>query len=404
MNIAIFTDTFEPQVNGVVSYVVDTATYLVRHGHKVLVVAPRYGRHHPIQLSKYPFKVLLVSSVSTGVYPDLRIPLPNLPKTLSAIRKFRADIVHVNDPFTIAIDGVAAAKILQKPIVVTFHAFLFDKDMLKNVKFEKLIKIVSALKNPLSRLNSSFHNLADVVICPSQEAQKELIRYGLTKPSVVIPNGINVAEIQRRHPDVSALRRRYGLPHDAQFAVYVGRVAVDKSINVLIRAWKHVVATLPSAHLVIIGFGPMERPLKRLAAQLGITDHVVFLGRIDRADIFKKGLYHVGDIYVSASKIENQSMAMIEAMAHGLPIIGVRRRGTGEIVNGETGILVPPDNPKEFARAVLSVLSHPKNLAKLAEANLAYAKHFDTKVTGKKLVALYQSVYKNHTRLSIWKS
>lgn len=396
MNIAIFTDTFEPQVNGVVSYVVDMAGYLVRHGHNVLVVAPKLGRLHPIRLSKYPFKVHLVSSVPAGVYPDLRISLPNLPQTMSVIRRFKADIIHVNHPFTLGLDGIAVAKIMHIPAVVTFHSFYLDSDMIKNMKFEGLIKIVSGLKHPLSKLNSSIHNFSDMVICPSKEGQRELIRYGLKKPSVVIPNGIRVSEIQRRKIDVAKLRRRFGLPQGAHTAVFVGRVAADKSINVLLRAWKKVIGAIPNAHLLIIGFGPMEQSLKKLAVRLGVRDNVRFLGKVERQDLLKSGLYRLGEIYVSASKIENQSIAMIEAMAHGLPIVGVAVRGTKELVTNKTGILVTPDNPAELAKAVVSLFSRSGQRTTLARNSQDAAKQFDSEMTGRQLVAVYKKLYADY--------
>lgn len=279
------------------------------------------------------------------------------------------------------------AKLLKIPVVMTFHTFYFDADILKAVRFGRVFGL---FKSPLERLNAYFHNFADVVICPSLSAQQELTREGLTTPSVIINNSIDASSVRRfTKKEKVARRRELNLPAQGPVGIFTGRMAADKRVDVLLQCWAKVCARYPSAHLVLIGNGPEEAKLRQLAQTLRLKTNVLFLGKMTRAAIFEAGWYAVADVFVSASRIENQSMSMIEAMVSGLPIIAVNMRGVAELVDSRNGIVTTRSSAAALARAVLYALDNPKERERLAEGSLVRAQQHTTPVTVSQLEALY---------------
>lgn len=399
MNIAIFTDAFPPQINGVVSYVLDLATVLIKIGHNVTVFAPKPKRNFKLDLTTYPFQVILLPSLPALFYPDLRITIPSLPKILYELRKFRPDVIHVQDPFSVGSEGLMAAKIINIPTVITFHTFFMDEKMLENLKVD--VKIAAIVNGPIWHLTSYYHNLADVIICPTHNAQDELRKHGLKKPSVVIPHGINLSFVkQQSKKEIDTKRKELGLKSDDLVGIYVGRLAADKSIDILIKSWKKVVNKIPAAKLLIIGSGPFEHDLKFLARQLKISGNVYFAGEMDRKELLNNGYLQVGNLAVTASKIENPSYSLLESMAYGLPVVGVAMRGIPEIVDDKNGILVPPDDLRAFACAVIDIFENKEKFKKLSLGSKIKIKSFDINKTIKQLEKIYselitQSKYTN---------
>lgn len=389
MNIAIYSGTFLPQINGVVSYVVDTATALVKRGHTVSVFVPKPKRNTKINQSSYPFTLYFLPSLPGLIHPDIRVTRPSMLRLTRTMRELSIDIVHLNDPSPLCMEGMMTAKFMKIPVIVTFHTFFFDPDILKTIRFSSVFK---ALKGPLVRLNTYFHNFADTVICPSVSAQKELLASGLTSPTIVIHNGIDVSRIHRlTSKEKIRLRQRYHIAPDAPTGIFVGRLAADKRVDVLLRVWVRVIQVFPNALLVIVGTGPQEKELRRLAGKLSLAHHVLFTGGVRREDIMKKSLYSLGDIYVSASRIENQSMSMIEAMAHGLPIIAVNMRGVSELVDQTNGVLTAT-GVGPLAGGIVSVLGDKGTAEHLRSASFKKALQYDVRETVRELEKLYMSM------------
>ncbi len=392
MKIAIFIDSFLPQINGVVTHVVDTACELMKKGHRVIIFAPKSEKGKRINLSTYPFKVFFLPSLPAMIYPDYRIAILSLPKIMIELRKFKPDIVHVMDPFTVCSEGIMAAKLTKIPIVITFHTFFMDHDFLKNVKLEGGARLIS---KPVWKLTAFYHNLADAVICPSVVSQKELESHGLKKPTVVIPNGLNLKEIKNLTiGGKKDLTKTFGIKNGAKTAIYVGRLAADKNLDVLLKSWKLVNKVLPKTKLLIVGDGPKKRHLKNLTKMLGIKESVVFTGPISRDRILKKGIYNLADVFVTASKIENHSLSMLEAMAHGLPLIGVNARGTPELIDDQNGILVETDKSEFIADAMIKLFTDEDLRKKLSKGSLLKIKKYDISQMLNKLEAIYRVLVK----------
>lgn len=391
MKIAIFTDAFSPQINGVVSYVLDLATILTSIGHNVIVFAPKPKRGFKLNLTTFPFQVILLPSLPALFYPDLRITIPSLPKILFHLRKFKPEIIHVQDPFTVGSEGLMAAKILKISTVITFHTFFMDEKMLENIKLDG--KVASVINGPIWHLTSYYHNLADAIICPTHTAQDELMKHGLKKPSTVISHGINLSFVKHQSKEeIDNKRKKLGINPEDLVGIFIGRLAADKSIDILVKAWKKVADKIPKAKLLVIGSGPLEHELKLSVRQLKLSSNVIFAGKMERKEIFESGFLQIGNLAVTASKIENPSYSILESMAYGLPVVAVAMRGIPEIVNEQNGILVPPDDPEAFASAVIEIFKDTQKLKKLSIGSSMKAQSFDINKTVRQLEKIYENL------------
>ncbi len=393
MNVAFFSDAFLPQINGVVSHVIDTASELSRLGHEVTIFAPKPRRGVNLDLEKYNFRTVLIPSIPAFLYPDWRITVPYLPRLLRLLKKHSIDIIHIHDPFTIGTEGLIAGRISKIPTVITFHTFFLDEEFVKTIKLQK---VVSLLKNHLWRLTSAYHNQANMVVCPSQVSQKELMKYGLKVPSIVINNGFDLKQVRRiSNVKKNNLRLLYGVGIDDSVGLFVGRLAVDKSIHILIESWQYVCKIIPDAKLLIVGSGPYGNQLKKLVLELHLEGNIIFTGEIAREKILATGFINIADFFITASKIENQSLAIIEAMAHGLPVIGVDMRGIPELIDETCGIIVAPDNPKNLAEAVIYLIRNKNMMKHLGMESRKKAAKFDLPNSVKQLESVYNKLVKS---------
>lgn len=388
MRIAIFSDTFLPQVNGVVSHLLLTAQKLTERGNQVLVFAPKPKKNISSFIHQYSFKTLLVPSIPLPLYPDFRISVPYIPKILYELKKFSAEVIQVMDPLNLGTEGLVAGKFLKIPTAITFHTFYMDEDILKYFKIHHHINLVQP---GIWKLTTIYHDLANVVICPSKISQRELLKHGLKRPTEIISNGVDLATVNKiSHSDKEKLRKKHLLKKNDLCALYVGRMAVDKSIPVLFGGFKRVVKQFPRAKLLMIGGGPETGKLKKLAKNLFLERNIYWLGEFDHKSLIKSGLLGIADISVTASKIENQSMAIIEAIAYGLPIVCVNARGMGELVDNTNGIMVEPDNEEELGKAIVKLFHDHKLRARLAYGSSQKAKNFDLEKAIDKLEAVYR--------------
>lgn len=388
MRIAFFTDAFLPQINGVVSYVIDTAKELQRKGHEVIIFVPAPRRGVKLDLSTFPFEVVYLPSLPAFFYPDLRLTIPSSPKVIRKLRQFKAQVIHIQDPFFVGTEGFLAAKLLKIPSAITFHTFFLDEDMLKNIRMWRL---VARFKNSLWRLTAHYHNLADIVICPSYIAQKELIKYGLKKRSLVINNGVDLEKVRSFNKNkFREVKRLYKIRDRDKVGIYVGRLSADKCLDILIQVWKLVKEEMKDAKLLIVGGGPWDIYLKKLSGDLNLTNNVIFTGPIEHEEIFSKGIYKMAKVFVTASRIENQSISMIEAMASGLPIIAMKIRGVPELVDKTNGILVSSKKPALISRAIISLLHDNLKIRTLGKGSIAKSDNYDIRMTTAKLEDVYK--------------
>ncbi|MBA2292891.1 MAG: glycosyltransferase family 4 protein [Gemmatimonadales bacterium] len=214
-------------------------------------------------------------------------------------------------------------------------------------------------------------------------------------PFTVIPNGINLARLERRHGRAEAIAR-LGLPADVRIIGSVGRLDYEKGYADLIEAMPAILRAVPNAVVLHAGAGPLAASLATECQRLDITDHVRWLGF--RQDV--RDLLEAADLYVQPSWREAQGLAVLEAGAMGVPVIATQVGGMVEsLANGDAGTIIPPMNPPALADAVIGVLLDPAPaLAKAAVLQTRIQTHYTDQLMVTETMNLYQKLLHTEPR------
>ena len=331
MRIALVTDTYTPQVNGVTTIIRRVVEVLSRARHYGVVVAPAYPNGPPDGVEAE----LRVPSLPFPPYPALRLSLPRPRRLAHFLDAFKPELVHVMTEGPVGLLGRHYALRRGIPLVTSFHT-----DFPQHSRYYGL----GRLEPLIWRWLVWFHRPAQFVHTPGEAVRAELARRGLTHVRVW-GNGVDTAMFDHRKHDAD-LRHRLGVPYGAALVLHVGRIAAEKNLDVLIRAWTLAHEQLGNAAaFVFAGDGPQAR---RCAAAMPWATHLGFLDIPVLAT-----LYASADLCVLPSRTETCGLVALEAMASGLPVIAADAGGFREsVADGVTGFLVPPDDARGFASAV----------------------------------------------------
>lgn len=383
MVVAIFSESFRPIVNGV-SISIDTfASHLSALGCKIFFFAPRYPSYIDEDSSVFRFP-----SFRFPHHPDYPLPIPFSRQIFSTFPTLKVDVVHPQTPFLLGWVARYLARKNNCVLVTTYHT-IYEEFAHYGYPFPPhLVKIF------LRRLSRIFCNLCDAVVVPSSPIKQLLRDYGVYRPIEVIPTGIDL-ERWFREEDPS-VREKLGIPPRSPILIYVGRLAKEKNIPVVLFAFKKLLAKIPNAYLLIIGVGPEEKHLISLAHELNIEGRCHFLGLLPRQEV--RNYLASAHLFVSASTTETQGMVLTESLAMGVPVIAADAYGTKEVVrDGVDGFLLPPDVDL-FSQKIYEVLTNRALWERLREGALQGAERFSARESAKKLLALYQRLLEERDR------
>lgn len=279
------------------------------------------------------------------------------------LRRWQVDVVHTHEDRPL-IHAVPAARLAGvRRIIHTRHG-----------QSATLTRRQRALINLATRWVHRF-------VCVSHDSARLALAHGVHPRRVAtIWNGIDL----ERYP--------YAGPCPAGPAVCVARLSPEKGVDTLVRATAVIVRREPAFRLEIAGEGICEADLRRLSAELGVQDHIAFLGHVDDVS----GLLARASVFVLPSLSEGVALTILEAMARGLPVVATRVGGTVEAVaEGETGLLAPPSDPEALAAALLQVRADPARARALGRKGRERAEqHFDAR----QMVRAYEFLYGPQTR------
>jgi 1,2-diacylglycerol 3-alpha-glucosyltransferase len=214
-----------------------------------------------------------------------------------------------------------------------------------------------------------------------------LAGYGVTRPIHTIPTGLNLAEFDGG--DGRAFRDEHGISPDRPVMLVVGRVAHEKNLGFLLEVLGEVRRSVPGVLLVIAGEGPALEDLRRAVSGAGLRESVLFVGYLDRSGALLD-CYRAADVFVFASRTETQGLVLLESLALGIPVVSTAVLGTKEVLRDAAGALVVPEDAKEFATAVVNVLTSGELRASLASAGRAFvAQRWSSSEMAKRLTQLY---------------
>jgi glycosyltransferase involved in cell wall biosynthesis len=383
MKIAIFTETFLPQINGVVRTIEKIIRHLEEHGHEVLLFAigegdDYYSNTRVVRLEGVPFnmykELYIVKPEDKWLKKLIEHDLTQTPIALlqslvpakhslveQELLEFKPDLIHLATPVTLGAIGIFYSDLYKIPCLATFHTDLAAYAPMYQVPYmEEIINQVTKL----------IYSRAARVLAPSQSSKHQLENVGL-KDVGVFGRGVDSVLFKPEKRNKKALLK-YGLSESRITLVYVGRLADEKSIPELVQAFNSLVEN-HEIQLLMVGDGPIKATLEK---SLEISDgHYAFTG-------IKKGeelaeLYASSDIFAFPSRTETFGQVVQEAMASGLPAVGYDSPGVRDLIkNDETGLLVVNKDEVEFKEALKKLidseelrLKFGKNARELAEAN-----------------------------------
>ena len=382
MKILIASDLHYPTINGVATFGRNLAIGLANRGHEVMVIAPSQTskRFKEIDVNHV---VVRTASVPFVPYQNFRIsPSPGR-EVKKAIQEFDPDVIHIQMLLWI---GQATMKYGNKygiPIVSTNHAM--PENLMDNILL--LAPIARPINYMLRQYGARFHSKADYVTLPTQSAiDMFAMTDRMTVPMEAVSNGIDLVRFHPGKPGAE-IYEKFAIPTDVPLITYVGRIDVEKHLPLLIKSFAEVLKS-HKAHLVIIGSGQDSLNLKEMAHELGVFEHVTFTGRVSEED--KELLHQIGTVFAMPSPTELQSIATLEAMASGQPVVAVDAGALKELCqNGRNGYLCERDNIEQFAHGLVSCISSSAKRKKMSTESLVIAKTHDLNTTLDRFEAIY---------------
>jgi len=382
MRILMISDVYFPRINGVSTSTQIFRDELIRHGHRVTLIAP----HYPNCIAQED--IIRIPSRQVLFDPEDRMMKRKaILELLPRLREEKFDVLHIQTPFVAHYLGLKLAAALNIPSIESYHTF-FEEYLFHYVPF-----VPKAWMRALARrFTRKQCNAVDRVIVPSTAMSEVLAAYGVTTRTSIIPTGM---EINKFHScNGAAFRERYHIPASRPTLVHIGRVAHEKNIDFLLHMLVELRRETPDILLIIAGEGPALAHLKKLAGRLAISENVLFVGYLSRSDALLD-CYCAGDVFVFASRTETQGLVLLEAMALGVPVVSTAVMGTRDILQPQRGAIIAQEEPQKFAATVKNLLGNDILHKRLCQEARDYVKEWSAPIMAERLVALYQELIAN---------
>lgn len=364
MKIAIFTETFLPKVDGVVSILCQALERLHEKGHQVLLFGPPGG---PAEYAGA--EIVGVGGPRLPLYPELRINIPRR-YVWERIQAFQPDLVHVVNPFFLGPFGLSYAKRLKVPVVASFHT-----DIARYAQYYGGGFLSPLVWNYLRTL----HNSASLNLCPSSTVLKDLRSRGFRRVRWW-HRGVDIARFNPGPRDEAMRNRLSGGHPDELLVVYVGRQAPEKRLETI----RDPLFQVPGVRLAMVGHGPSHKKLKELFA----GTPTVFPGYLRGDDLV--AAYRAADLFLFPSTTETFGLVALEAMACRTPVIAARTGGVLDIVKeGVNGYYFEPDQPQQIAPIIQRLRDNPALREQIADNALAHARSRPWQTTMDQLIDYY---------------
>ncbi len=327
MRIGMMADAYKPHISGITNYIELNKRYLEQAGHDVFVFT--FGNEEYQDDEPHIIRSPGLPLVDTGYYLSFQHSR-QAKKLLQTM-----DVVHVHHPFLSGRLALRYCRPLNIPVIFTNHTRydIYAQTYLPGIPAE----ISEGL---LETYMPDFCAAVDMVISPSPGMAGVLRRFKVTAPITIIPNGVELNRFYKSNG--SEQRQRYGLNADDLLLIYTGRLAPEKNLLFLLRAFRGLIEAVPNAHLLLVGDGPEREKLEEQASERDGGEHIHFAGRVPYDDL--PDYLAMCDIFVTASVSEVHPLSVIEAMAAGLPVMGIQSVGVGDTVkDGISGYLSSQD-------------------------------------------------------------
>lgn len=336
MRIALISETYLPFIAGVSTSTDSIARFMADRGHTVFLICPT-----PV-LSEPEPQHPNIQIIHTPSVPDITYkgkPMTIFPLGFSAIYHVLTsesiDVVHVQEPGSLGVCAILAAKMTKKPIVGALH--FTPEQVSRMVAGIPANIIIPATEKFIQAVYNRYH----AIMVPTATFGTFLTRVGVTRPICIVSNGVDT-NLYTPSQNKAAVRKKLSIAAHERVFLFIGRLDKDKNVQAIIRALPF---TLPNTRVIISGSGKEEQSLKLLASELGVEKQITWNGYSDQQKMLD--LYHSADCFIIMALYEVQSIVTLQALACGLPVIAAGAGALPELAqDGKNGFVVPPGNDK----------------------------------------------------------
>ncbi len=373
MRIALATDIYLPQVSGVADSVDLLARTLLGRGHAVRIYAPDLPDAEPdATVFRRPAWAVPGSGGGLAIVSPFGV--------LGDLRRFVPDVVHTHSCSTLGLAAMVAARRLGVPLVGTDHTF--PADYLHYVGLDYPPFRFAARKSA-----ALYYNRCAFVTTPSRSLLSELEDYGLARPAAVVSNHVP-SQIFRPLPGRAELKARLGLRGPT--VLLFGRIAVEKNLDLALEVFARVCGQI-DAELAVVGDGPYRATFELEVRARGLAARVRMFGVLRGSPLVEA--INAGDLFLTTSRSETQSMTMLQAMACGLPVVAARAGGLVEYLDhGRTGFLVDAKEPQAFLPPILALFRDLDLRSRMSREALASVAAFDPETITARFEEIYRSL------------
>lgn len=383
MTIAFVFEIFLPIVNGVITTTFDLAKNLQNQGNKVIFIAPAWDAYQNKEVEGIP--VHYISSKKTYFYPGVRLVSPWNTEVGKILKDEACDIVHITGPWLLSWSVMKAAHRQGLPVVHTFHTLLYqDKYLYYIVRTKLLLPLMRVIA---WKYISLYVNRSDIMTAPTQHACRTLVEHYPKKRIEHIRDGIDLGQFAP-FPDFAEFVKTY-----PQFTrktyLFIGRLGEEKSVSILLEAFRKAYDENTELRLFIVGDGPGRSEYENTVKKSRLENAVVFLGRLPYNELLHSGLYQHARAMVTASTTETQCMTVSEAIACRTPIIIPDVEGINELLF-DNGLSFPANNADAFAECMVRLAEDDA----LYESCRGNSKAILDTINGEKVAKQFEQLYR----------
>lgn len=384
MKIAIFSDTYIPDINGVATSTRILRNELIKHGHDVLVVTSELPSDSDFEDDPTENILRVPGLELQGLYGYRACNIYSF-KGMRELKNQGIEIIHAQTEFGIGIFSRLAAEALDIPIVYTYHTMWADYS--HYVTPVKSNAVDGLVKKIISRVSKLYGDSCTELIVPSAKTKEALIQYGIDKRMHIIPTGLELERFDPKNMDhslVEQLKKEYNI-EGKLVVTFLGRIAQEKSIDIIIDAVERLSKNRTDFKCLIVGGGPSLDDLIKEVHTKKLDDFILFVGPKDASLV--PAHYHASNIFVSASLSETQGLTFIEAMASGIPAIARRDKNLEDVINdGKNGYFF--ETTEELVQLLDTMID--ADLSKMCDQAYHDAMNFSSEIFCEKVIEVYK--------------
>jgi len=372
----MMTDTYKPHISGITNYIALNKAHLEKMGHEVYVFT--FGDENYPDDERHVIRSPGLPLLDTGYYINLRY------NEKARHLLFTMDIAHVHHPFMSGSLALRYCRPRGIPIIFTNHT---RYDLYAHAYLPVLGELIS--ETSMSAYLPVYCRLCDLIIAPSPGMRDVLVRFGVDAPIDVVPNGVDIRPF--RQASNSLDRAQLGFPPNDVLLIYVGRLGPEKNLSFLLRSFAGTAKAYDHIGLILVGDGPERQDLQEQAAYLKIDNRVQFTGSIPYEQM--PGYLSMADAFVTASVTEVHPLSVIEAMAAGLPVLGIQSPGVGDTVEDSvTGLLAEEEDLAIFTAKMVRLVTEHEQRREMGKCARRTAENYAIERTTEMMLERYLTV------------